>query len=244
MANAGYRQIHPEIWSDPWFLELTPNEKLIFIYMFSNDRTSLSGLYEISVKQILFETGVPEQDFIDLIEKCKRDKKIVRDENIFFVVNLLKRHFSRSSKVITRIKNDVGCIPDCEPKRVFMDKYSQLIGYRYPIDTQTHEDEDEVKDKDEDNSPPNFFSQFQAVIGLLLAGDKDFQYLKTLIKDYGEEKILKIAAWLRKKDPDLKSMRNALRSIDTAASNWGETQKQMGEVGKEFTADQILGVQQ
>ena len=50
MAN--YRQIHTQIWRDNWFLDLEPDEKLLFIYLFSNDSTNLAGLYEIHQRVI------------------------------------------------------------------------------------------------------------------------------------------------------------------------------------------------
>ena len=41
---AAYRQIHNQIRKYSWFLKLNPNLKLLFIYLFSNERSELSGL--------------------------------------------------------------------------------------------------------------------------------------------------------------------------------------------------------
>jgi len=168
---AGFRQIDPNMWSDPWTLELTSDEKLLWIYMFSNGRTSLSGLYEISEKQIKMETELDHDLISNTITKFVEDKKIVKEDNIYFVVNLLKRHFSKSPKVIIRVKDDIKNIKECEPKRACIKKYSELIGYEYstdtlpipynkqdntlsaseiyPIDTVSLKDEDKDEDKDE-----------------------------------------------------------------------------------------------
>ena len=158
MANAGYRQIHPEFWDDPFILKLSPDEKLLFIYMFSNGRTSLSGLYEISILQISFHTGLSPEFIEQALDKFQKAGKIVREDDIYFVVNLFKRHFSKSPKVLVRVKNDIENIPECEPKRVCIQKYQERIEYAYSIDTQTHEDEDVVKDEDEDVINPTAFS--------------------------------------------------------------------------------------
>jgi len=169
MANTGYRQIHPEMWDDPFILDLSPEEKLLFIYMFSNNRASLSGLYEISRKQIVYHTGLSDKFVNDTLDKFVQSKKIVMEGNFIFVVNLLKRHFSKSPKVFIRVQNDIKCIPDCEPKRVWVLKYKELIGYQYSTDTQSHEDKDVNKDKDvnedkdEDLHTDQPFSQFSRV---------------------------------------------------------------------------------
>ena len=182
MGNAGYRQIHPEIWDDPFILDLTPDEKLLFIYMFSNARTSLCGLYEISIKQIMFHTGLEEQCIISTIEKFEQAGKIINENHIYFVVNQFKRHFSRSPKVIARINIDIEAIHDCKPKEVCIQKYEELYGYQYPIhivsgkavystDTETHkirkdkirsnkdENEDEVVATD-NNAPQDLINTF------------------------------------------------------------------------------------
>ena len=45
MAN--YRQIHTQIWRDNWFLDLEADEKLLLIYLFSNDNSNQAGIYEL-----------------------------------------------------------------------------------------------------------------------------------------------------------------------------------------------------
>ena len=55
---ASYRQIHTKIWKDGWFLDLPPEHKLLFIYLFSNERANLIGLYDLPWRVIEFETGL------------------------------------------------------------------------------------------------------------------------------------------------------------------------------------------
>jgi len=184
MSNAGYRQIHPEMWDDPFVLDLESDEKLLFIYLFSNARTSLCGLYEISTKQIIFHTGLEKEYINKAVEKFQKAGKIIKEGNIYFVVNQFKRHFSRSPKVVTRINIDIESICDCKPKTVCIQKYEYLYGYRYPIDTvdkennipidtETHKikednkrsnediNEDEVVDNDSlNNNAPNLIKTF------------------------------------------------------------------------------------
>lgn len=159
----GFRQIHPEMWDDPWFLDLDNKEKLLFIYLFSNPRASLSGLYDISTRTIEHHTGL-NKDFIEkTLLKFQDNKKVYINDNVVFVVRMFKYHFSKSPKVLTRIRNDVDSVPDCNAKRVCISIISELLGYQYSIDTESYEDEDIDKNKeqkedelkDEDESPPS-----------------------------------------------------------------------------------------
>ena len=66
---AGYRQIHTQIWKDEWFLDLEPQAKLLFIYLFGNENTSLSGIYKLPLKVILFETGLDKEYVVNTLKK-------------------------------------------------------------------------------------------------------------------------------------------------------------------------------
>jgi hypothetical protein len=52
-----FRKIDTCLWKDPWFENLRPNEKLAFIYFWTNDYCNAAGLYEISEKRIMFDLG-------------------------------------------------------------------------------------------------------------------------------------------------------------------------------------------
>ena len=234
MASNYWIKLYHEMLDDPKIGRLTDSQFRLMINLFLLAGDCEQDGYLPCIDDISWRLRNPPTLKDDLDALIKYDI-ITEDDGVLVICKFSERQSAMSTQERSQRRHD----------RARKMEYYRTKSARKAHESGIDEDEDKDKDKDEDedDSPPNFYSQFQAVIGLLLAGDKDFQYLKTLVQDYGEEKILKIAAWLRKKDPDLKSMRNALRSIDTAASNWGETQKQMGEVGKEFTADQILGVQ-
>lgn len=56
---AKYRPIYTKIWKDPDFQEYTPITKLLFLYLCTNDSTSDSGIYQITIKTISTETDIP-----------------------------------------------------------------------------------------------------------------------------------------------------------------------------------------
>lgn len=132
MAN--YRQIHVSIWKDEWFLELESDEKLLFIYLFSNELASLSGLYKISLKVIAFETGLPVSFVSASMEKFARMGKAYYADGLLWVKNL-RRYNQGSSKIEVRINKDVDAIPACPLKQMYLAYYENGIGSAYCIDT-------------------------------------------------------------------------------------------------------------
>jgi len=128
-----YRQIHTHIWKDEWFLDLEPAEKLLFVYLFSNDNTTLAGIYKISLKVIAFETGLELPFIKKTLEKFNKAGKAVYQDGIIWVVNLMRYNASSNSpKVQICIVKELQQIPDCELKTRYL---TGNIGYQYPIDT-------------------------------------------------------------------------------------------------------------
>lgn len=119
MAN--YRQIHTQIWQDNWFLDLNTSEKLLFIYLFSNDRTSLSGLYELHKRTISFETALKSKEVDTILNRFERDGKLYYRDGVVWIVNMKKYHPTKSDSVLIRIMQDVEEVPECELKRRYLE---------------------------------------------------------------------------------------------------------------------------
>lgn len=115
-----YRQIHTQIWKDGWFLDLSPEEKLLFIYLFSNERTSVAGIYDISIKVIAFETDLDGKIIKAAFEKFAKAGKVFYEDGIVWVKNLRKYNATNSIKVLERIRRDIEALPDCPIKKRYI----------------------------------------------------------------------------------------------------------------------------
>ena len=81
------RSFHTKIWSDKFFLGLTPTEKLLFIYYVFNPRVNIIYCYECPDNVTRFETGL-SQDILDTSKKkFSEKKKILFNEDYIFIVN-------------------------------------------------------------------------------------------------------------------------------------------------------------
>ena len=61
---SGYRPIYKRIWKDPDFQELSAEDKLLFIYLCTNEMTSESGIYPVTAKTIIYETGLDDKTVV------------------------------------------------------------------------------------------------------------------------------------------------------------------------------------
>jgi hypothetical protein len=151
---AGYRQIHTQIWKDEWFIDLEPEEKLLFIYLFSNDLASISGIYRIPIKVIANETGLKKEHIATTLAKFELDRRVFYGEGTIWIVNMMKYHQSASPTVMSKVHKDADMVPDGRVKTM----YQHFIeDGEYPTDTlpiQYEYPSVKDKDKDKDKLPP------------------------------------------------------------------------------------------
>ncbi len=151
---SGYRQLHTHIWSDGWFVELEPDLKLLFIYLFSNERASICGLYELPIRTIAFETGLEREAIKQGLEVFTKADKARYDfeASVVWVRNMLKYQGSMSPKVQARIQADIKAVPDCDLKRQFLDTLA--IPYGRGSDTSIYSSSiDELKEEGVQGEP-------------------------------------------------------------------------------------------
>lgn len=129
-----FRQIHTSIWKDEEFLHYTLTEKLLFVYFFSNESTTLSGVYKLPLKVASFETGIRLAAIEKALVKFEKAAKIYYRDGYIFVVNFQKYN-SGSAKLSVSIKKEIDNLEDCEIKAIYMRYYHPDIPYAYPMDT-------------------------------------------------------------------------------------------------------------
>lgn len=84
------RYINDSFWTDSYVEKLTPDEKLLFIYLLTNPLNNIAGMYEIRSKRIGFETGYDIEVVENILTRFERDKKILRNGDFIVIVNHIK----------------------------------------------------------------------------------------------------------------------------------------------------------
>ena len=86
-----YRPFFVGFWTDPDIEPFKPLEKLIYSFLFTNDRTTESGIYTISEKHISERTGVSISETAEIMKNLESVyKKITRDGISIFVHGFLR----------------------------------------------------------------------------------------------------------------------------------------------------------
>lgn len=96
------RYIDTNFWNDTWIEQLTREEKYFFLYLITNEQTSIAGVYEISARRMSFETDF---DKVEITQMLKKMESKVRYINGWIVLrNGVKSQNYRNDKIKRGIK--------------------------------------------------------------------------------------------------------------------------------------------
>jgi hypothetical protein len=105
------RMIDTKFWDDPYTSELDPVEKLLFLYYLTNPLVKISGIYEIRIKQVAFDTGIDKEMVMKINERFERDEKIYFKDSWVMIKNFIK-HQSLNPSVIKGIERELNDVPN------------------------------------------------------------------------------------------------------------------------------------
>jgi len=105
------RVVKDSFWSDPYVEDLDPSEKLLFLYLLTNPLCNVAGIFEIKNKRIAYETGF-EKDMVDkILNRFKRDKKIIRHKDWIILINCAKNQ-STNPNIKKGMQRIIDELPD------------------------------------------------------------------------------------------------------------------------------------
>lgn len=127
---AKQRIINTRFWVDPWVQEeLNSLDRLLFLYLLTNDQTNLSGIYEISNFKMCFETGIEKETLLRAMFP-RLEPKVYREGNWVIMLNFPKHQNTDNPKIMLGIQRELELVPD--------EIYEKAIGYGYPIHRISH----------------------------------------------------------------------------------------------------------
>ena len=143
---AAYRKVSVTFWSDPFVESLTPEGKYFYLFLMTNVNTTQCGIYEITIRQMVMQTGYNEETVLKLLRQFEREGKVKYSKNTKEIAlkNWPKYNASESPKVQALVDKELSKV-----------KNRVLIQYLYSMDTLPQETEAKAKEKTEPESLPH-----------------------------------------------------------------------------------------
>jgi len=101
---ARYRPVLTSIWvCDDKFQDYSPEGKLLFLYLITNEHINEAGIYKITFKTIANETDIPKERVIKLIKgELSNNISYDSDNNVIFVHKFLKFNGGGNPKLLKK----------------------------------------------------------------------------------------------------------------------------------------------
>ena len=84
------KTIDSKMWKDNFFCELTPKQKLLWIYLITNDSNTMLGIYEFNIRLCGFDTGLTNDEILSFLELFSSKGKIIYKSDYITLCNFLK----------------------------------------------------------------------------------------------------------------------------------------------------------
>ena len=105
------RYLDTKFWSDGYIEELDPIEKLLFLYLLTNERTNVAGIYELGPRIMSTETGIEKSMVERIIGRFERDGKVRTYDKWIRLTNSDKHQNLENKNIQKGRENVLGLIP-------------------------------------------------------------------------------------------------------------------------------------
>lgn len=102
------RYIDTKFWSDGYVRKLNPLERYLFVYILTNEHTNISGIYELPIDFIAFETGIDQTVLPVMLERLR--EKIIYVNGWVAIKNFIK-YQSDHDNVKKGIEHNLASVP-------------------------------------------------------------------------------------------------------------------------------------
>lgn len=105
------RMINTRFWMDNFIENCDPIEKLLFLYLLTNNETNLLGIYEIAIRRIAFDSGIDKDMVLKIFDRFeKAGKAMYLDGHV--VLHNFTKHQKYNGKMLTSAKNSFEVLPN------------------------------------------------------------------------------------------------------------------------------------
>lgn len=185
---AKFRMVHTEFWNDPKVVEeFTPEDKFFFLYILTNSKTTQIGIYQITKKQIAFDTGYSIESVNALLDRFINYHQLVAynpETRELAIKNWGRYNFNRGGKpVLDCVKSELQFVKDKdlilyvgeriekEEIKAIYDTYNDTSTISGQEKEQEEEEEEEKEEQQEEpasrSSNENIYEFYQKNMGVL-----------------------------------------------------------------------------
>lgn len=107
---AKQRIVSTKFWSDPWIVdELNPLDRYLFLYLLTNEKTTVVGVYELSLRTMANETGLDKEEINRMLMRL--DSRVLYVDGWVVFRNAIRHQNYNSPKIHAAIARELKFVP-------------------------------------------------------------------------------------------------------------------------------------
>ena len=103
--------VNTKFWDDNYVSNLDPIEKLLFLYFLTSPLTNISGVYEIPLRRIAFDTGIDKDMVLKILSRLQEDNKIYYLDGWIYIKNF-EKHQQSNPNIEKGVERALKELPD------------------------------------------------------------------------------------------------------------------------------------
>jgi uncharacterized phage protein (TIGR02220 family) len=157
-----FRTVYTSFWDDPRVVEeMTPEDKLFFLYLLTNQKTTQIGVYQLTKKEMAFTLGYSTESINSLMDRFENHHKLIKynpETREVAILNWGKHNFNKGGKPIEDcVKKELESVKDFSfvkliAERTPSERFKTLLNQPFN-DTSTirgQKEEEKEKEKEEE----------------------------------------------------------------------------------------------
>ncbi|WP_106494928.1 hypothetical protein [Lentibacillus sp. Marseille-P4043] len=202
---AKFRMVHTEFWDDPKVVEeMTPEDKLFFLYLLTNSNTTQIGIYQITKKQMAFDIGYSIESINSLLDRFINYHGLViynTETREIAIKNWGRYNFNRGGKPILdcvrselKLVKDESLIPFVGD-RIERREIKELYDTYYETSTISgQEEEEEEEEEKEEYNVRDLFDRYisKNIIQHNKITNPTRSAIKARLRDYSYEQLIQV----------------------------------------------------
>lgn len=105
------RWVNTRFWTDTYISRLEPIEKLLFLYLITNEDTALCGAYEIPLRRVAADTGIEVEAIEEILRRFSVDDKISYIDG-YVVIKNYRKHQATNTNIELGIEREENELPE------------------------------------------------------------------------------------------------------------------------------------
>jgi hypothetical protein len=212
---AKQRMVNTKFWSDPWIVdELNPLDRYLFLYLLTNEKTNIAGVYELSIRTMSNETGIEKEELLRMLKRL--ESRVVYALGWVIFRKAIKHQNYKSPKIEAAVARELKEVP--EDALIYLElpiNFGELLRDEYGIDTLsipyaydialnltkpnltkpnlTKPNADvPALEKIQTAKIDAMFDEWESVVGMKLSGMGNRKACASLLREHGQDVLTKL----------------------------------------------------